>query len=79
VLELNPFAAEVFAPVVAEHFPGLSAENVERVVGKCHGNVLRLQERLILLRSEPLYFVGQSLLNDLSTAGIRNIEQRWRD
>jgi hypothetical protein len=79
VLELKPFPAEVFAPVVAEHFPGLSAENVERIVAKCHGNVLRLQERLNLLRSEPLYFVGQSVLKDLSAAGIRNIAQRWRD
>jgi hypothetical protein len=76
---LAPFADADFVPIVAARFPGLSTENIDRVVSTCRGNVLRLIERLAALEREPRFFVGQSLLNDLSAAGIRNIEQRWRD
>jgi hypothetical protein len=79
VLTLAPFADADFVPIVAARFPGLSTENIDRVVSTCRGNVLRLIERLAALEREPRFFVGQSLLNDLSAAGIRNIEQRWRD
>lgn len=76
-IELAPFADEVFVPIVHERFVGLSATNVTRVVGKCRGNVLRLQERLAELGREPLFFVAQSVDNDLSAAGARRIDQRW--